>query len=35
LPVWRQGVEFQALGKRDAVMLQNFLFRLLLEPHGG
>lgn len=35
LSAWRHGVAFRGLGKGDSVMLRNFLFRLLLEPHGG
>ena len=35
LPTYRHGVEFRDLGKGDSVMLQNFLFRLLLEPHSS
>jgi len=34
LPSYRHGIEFRDLGKGDSVMLQNFLFRLLLEPHS-
>jgi hypothetical protein len=34
LPTYHHGVEFRDLSKGDSVMLQNFLFRLLLDAHG-